>query len=230
MNSISGNCFYSFYTSFGLVILGDTRPRWRPTGFGFSYAGIGLSAQYGSVKLLDYQSRWDELESTQNPFGIITMAHLKTAATTGNLAERAEWKWDIAQKIYSQGWADKDIIKVYNIIDTMMSLSKPLQAEFSGKVKRLEEDRKMTLISPTIQLAREEGELIGELKGELKGEQKIILRLLNQRFGEIEPPIIEKIRKLSVEHLEELTDVLLTFSTVANLEQWLENRRDSVGV
>ncbi len=53
----------------------------------------------------------------------------------------------------------------------------------------------MTLISPTIQLAREEGELIGELKG----EQKIILRLLNQRFGEIEPPIIEKIRKLSVE-------------------------------
>jgi phosphoenolpyruvate-protein kinase (PTS system EI component) len=82
----------------------------------------------------------------------------------------------------------------------------------------------MPLISPTIELAREEGELIGELKGELKGEQKVIIRLLNQRFSEIKPPVIEQIRNLSVEQLEELTDVLLTFSTVADVEKWLKAR------
>jgi len=64
----------------------------------------------------------------------------------------------------------------------------------------------------------------GEERGELKGEQKVIIRLLNQRVGEIQPPVIEQIRKLSVEQLEELTDVLLTFSTIADLEKWLKAR------
>ncbi len=70
----------------------------------------------------------------------------------------------------------------------------------------------------------EQGKQEGKQEGELIGEQKIIIRLLNQHIGEIKPPLIEKIRQLSVEHLEELTDVLFTFSTVANLEQWLESR------
>jgi len=74
------------------LILGDTRPGWRPTGFGFSYTGIGSSAQYGSFKLINYESRWNELESTNSPFGVITIAHLKTGVTTSNLVERAEWK------------------------------------------------------------------------------------------------------------------------------------------
>ena len=67
-----------------------------------------------------------------------------------------------------------------------------------------------------------------KLKGQLKGEQKVIIRLLNQRVGEIQPPLIEQIRKLSVEQLEELTDILFTFSTVADLEKWLRARPKSV--
>jgi len=195
-----------------LVILGDTRPSWRHADYRYSYGGLGSEIKFGSVKLLDYESRWDELELSNDPFSIITMAHLKTAATTGNLAKRAEWKWIIVQRIYEKSWANKDIIKVFNVVDTMMTLLKPAQSEFSAKVKRLEEERNMPLISPTIELALEEG------------QQKVIIRLLNQRFGEIKPPVIEQIRKLSVEQLEELTDVLLTFSTVADLEKWLKDR------
>jgi len=199
-----------------LVILGDNRRSWRPADFRYSYGGLGTGTEFGSFKLLDYQSRWDELESTQSRFGIIIMAHLKTVATTGNFAERAEWKWEIAQKIYNKGWSNRDVIIVYNIVDTMMSLPKPLQAEFSAKVKRLEEDRKMPLISPTIELAREDGEL--------KGEQKLVIQLLNHRIGEIQPPLIEQIRKLSVEQLEQLAITLLDFSTVDELQRWLESR------
>jgi len=102
----------------------------------------------------------------------------------------------------------------------MMSLLKPLQAEFSTKVKRLEEELKMPLISPTIELAREEG----EQRGEQRGEQKVIIRQLNRRIGEIKQPIVEQIRKLPVEELEQLAEALLEFSTLANLEQWLNSR------
>ncbi len=65
-------------------------------------------------------------------------------------------------------------------------------------------------------------------QGELKGEQKVIVRLLNRRLGELNPPLIEQIRRLPVEQLEELTEALLDFSTVAHLQQWLNSRQKSV--
>ncbi|MBW4591297.1 DUF4351 domain-containing protein [Aetokthonos hydrillicola Thurmond2011] len=68
----------------------------------------------------------------------------------------------------------------------------------------------------------------GKESGRLEGEQKIIMRLLNQRFGEIGQPVIEQIRQLSTEQLEELTDVLFTLSATTDLEQWLENRLKSM--
>ncbi|MFL9449576.1 DUF4351 domain-containing protein [Tolypothrix bouteillei VB521301_2] len=70
----------------------------------------------------------------------------------------------------------------------------------------------MALVSPTVQLARKQG------------EQKVIIRQLNRRLGEIEESLIEHIRKLPIEQLEELADALLDFSTVAELEQWLQDR------
>ncbi|MBO3461198.1 DUF4351 domain-containing protein [Aetokthonos hydrillicola Thurmond2011] len=74
----------------------------------------------------------------------------------------------------------------------------------------------------------EQGKESGREEGRLEGEQKIILRLVNQRFGEIGQPLIEQIRKLSTEQLEELTDVLFTLSATTDLEQWLENRLKSM--
>ncbi|MDF5714660.1 MAG: DUF4351 domain-containing protein [Rhizonema sp. NSF051] len=71
---------------------------------------------------------------------------------------------------------------------------------------------------------REEGKLEGRLEGELQGTQKIIMRLVNQRFGEIGQRSHKQIRKLSTEQLEELTDVLFTLSATTDLEEWLENR------
>ncbi|MBR8840937.1 MAG: DUF4351 domain-containing protein [Stigonema ocellatum SAG 48.90 = DSM 106950] len=78
------------------------------------------------------------------------------------------------------------------------------------------------------QTTLEQGKESGRLEGRLEGEQKIIMRLVNQRFGEIGQPLIEQIRKLSTEQLEELTDVLFTLSATTDLEQWLQNKLKSV--
>ncbi len=105
-----------------------------------------------------------------------------------------------------------------------MTLPQQLQKKLVAKINRFEEERKMALVSPTVQLAREEG----REEGEIIGEQKVIIRLLNRRLGEIEAPLIEQIRKLPVEQLEELAEALLDFSTVADLEQWLQDRSNAV--
>jgi len=207
-----------------LVILGDNRPSWRPNSYKYEILDDEVTLKFHSIKLLDYLLRWDELESSNNFFAIIVMAHLKTLATTGNLAERAEWKWAIIQKIYEKGWADRDIIKVFDVVDKMMTLLKPAQAELAAKIKRLEEEKRMPLISPTVELAREEG----ELKGELKGEQNMVIQLLNYRFSEIDSSLIKQVRTLTRTQLTELGKAIFNFSTVFDLQQWLESKLKSV--
>jgi len=47
---------------------------------------------------------------------------------------------------------------------------------------------------------------------------------LNRRVGELNPSLIKQVEVLPIEELEELTDAILDFSTVANLEEWLKAR------
>lgn len=54
-----------------------------------------------------------------------------------------------------------------------------------------------------------------------EGEQRLIIRQLNRRFGEIDASLIDRIRGLSIERLELLGDALLDFTTISDLVTWL---------
>ena len=56
-----------------------------------------------------------------------------------------------------------------------------------------------------------------------EGEQRLIIRLLKRRFGEIDSLLIQKVQELPVEKLEELGEALLDFTSVTDLETWLEH-------
>jgi len=71
----------------------------------------------------------------------------------------------------------------------------------------------------------QKGERIGEQRGEQRGELKFCLFLLNQRFGEIDSLIVEKVKGLPVEQLENLGAALFNISEVADLVTWL-NQQD----
>ncbi|WP_016953371.1 DUF4351 domain-containing protein [Anabaena sp. PCC 7108] len=58
-------------------------------------------------------------------------------------------------------------------------------------------------------------------KGEQKGEVKFCLRLLNQRFGKLDSEIVERVKFLPVEQLENLGAALFNISEVADLVTWL---------
>lgn len=68
-------------------------------------------------------------------------------------------------------------------------------------------------------------------KGEQRGEQKeafrFLNRQLNRRFGEINSLIVERIRVLSTEQLEQLGEEFLDFSNVSDLITWLEQNTSS---
>ncbi len=54
---------------------------------------------------------------------------------------------------------------------------------------------------------------------------KLISRQLNRRFSELDSSLIERVRKLSAEQLEDLGEALLDFSEVTDLLVWLDQER-----
>ncbi|MFN7527145.1 MAG: DUF4351 domain-containing protein [Dolichospermum sp.] len=101
-------------------------------------------------------------------------------------------------------------------------MPKELQQGLVAKIKHLEEENQMPFISPTEELAMERG----VERGIEQGEQQLIFRQLNRRIGGIESSFIETIRTLTIDQLELLGEALLDFSTVTDLEQWLENNSE----
>jgi hypothetical protein len=65
----------------------------------------------------------------------------------------------------------------------------------------------------------------GEGKGEQKEAVKFCLMLLNQRFGQLDSEIINRVKVLPVEHLENLGAALFNISEIADLVTWL-NQED----
>ena len=119
-----------------LAVLGDERGSWRPNIYRYSLGGCEVSLKFPIAKLLDYESRWQELESSSNPFAVIVMAHLKTKATTNNLPEREQWKWTLIRGLYEGGLTREQIVKLFKIIDTMMTLPEQLEQKLVEKINR----------------------------------------------------------------------------------------------
>ncbi|MEA5502444.1 DUF4351 domain-containing protein [Halotia wernerae UHCC 0503] len=61
-----------------------------------------------------------------------------------------------------------------------------------------------------------------------KGEQREAFRflncLLNRRFGEFDSSLIDRVKVLSTEQLEALGEAFLDFSTISDLEAWLDQQ------
>ncbi|MBN4003509.1 DUF4351 domain-containing protein [Nostoc sp. LPT] len=100
---------------------------------------------------------------------------------------------------------------VYNLRENLR-VNQELEADNRELVMRLE---------PLYQRDREQA----KQEGRQQGEQHLIIRQLNRHVGEINESLIERIKGLSLEQLENLGEALLDFSNVADLEIWLNQQQ-----
>ena len=206
-----------------LAILGDERTNWRPNHFRYGFAGSEVTIKFLIAKLLDYESRWSELESSLNPFAMIVMAHLKTKATTGNPEQREVWKWSLIRGLYDRGLTREKIIKLFQIIDRMMTLPNPLQQSLDVKIQQFEEERTMPLLSNMELRGLERGKEIGKEIGALQNARDYIKAVLRVRLGEI--PLEIETYLMQISDLSVL-DKLLIFAATTNS---FEDFKQSIG-
>ena len=64
-----------------LAILTDEIESYRPCRYEVSRWGFRLLFEFPIIKLIGYNDKAEELETCNNPFGIIVVVHLKTLAT-----------------------------------------------------------------------------------------------------------------------------------------------------
>ena len=219
---------YRIFDAYGqrvisLAVLTDEDQHWRPNNFSYNLFGTGVSLNFRAVKLLDRLADWSALEKDVNPFAVIVMAHLKALETKAHPQKRFRQKLEIIKGLYERGLQQEDIRQLFRFIDWVMTLPIELETKLETAVKTLTEEQKMEYISGLERRAIERG----WQQGQQQTATTIALRLLNRRLGVLTPTGIKRIESLSVAQLETLTDALLDFSTMSDLNKWLRENGKS---
>ncbi|MBF0439325.1 MAG: hypothetical protein HQL93_09415 [Magnetococcales bacterium] len=87
-----------------MVILADEEPGWRPSEYSDELWGTKLVYQFTAVKLLDFLHDLPALEASDNPFAIVTLAHLRAKQTRNQPQTRYEERWRITRSLYQRGF------------------------------------------------------------------------------------------------------------------------------
>jgi hypothetical protein len=195
-----------------LAVLGDERSNWRPNQFGYQLFGCEVGFRFPIVKLLDYQSRWSELEASCNPFAVVVMTHLKALQTRSDRTKRLESKLELTKRLYELGFSREDIINLFKLIDWIMSLPEELEQEFWQEFRNFEESKSMPYITSVERLGIKKGKQEGLLEGISLG-----LKLKFGGSGQTLLPEIEVIQDVSL--LQTILKALESVSTLEELRQ-----------
>jgi predicted transposase YdaD len=210
-----------------LALLTDASKRWRPCAFSYQLLGCEMRIDFPIVKLQDYADRVDELLMLDNPFALVTVAHLLTQQTKGNAHRRRIAKWHLTKQLYQRNWDRQRIINLYRVIDWIMSLPKELDARLHEGIVQWERRNAMTYLSSIERIGMEigmkkgeelgwrkgleEGRQAGRQEGRQEGRREALLEmltiLLTERFGK----------------LDAMSSAILTVADVDQLTAWSKN-------
>jgi len=92
-----------------LAVLADARKTWRPNRFEYDCCGCRLQFHFLMVKLLDYADRMHVLATSNNPFAVVVMTHLKGLETAKDIYGRYAAKLRLIKDLYERGLGREDI-------------------------------------------------------------------------------------------------------------------------
>jgi len=133
--------------------------------------------------LLDYRSDMEQLETAQNPFASVVLAHLKTQETRADPAGRRTWKLRLIKSLYDRALDGGQIRLLFKFLDSIIVLPRELEKALSVDLAEFERERMMPYVSSIERIAREEGKT--------EANVKTLLRLLSKRFQVALPAEVE---------------------------------------
>ena len=206
--------YYRLYDLFpeqvvSLAILADEEPGWHPDTYRHELYGTRLELKYRTVKIWEYNNRWEELENNSNPFALVVRAHLKTQATRGNAEERLTWKVQLVRELYERGQDPQEIFDLFRFIDWLLVLPDNMTQSFRKQTQDIRQEAKMKYRTSIERLERKEG----QAEGRKEGLREVVLKLIEAKFGPPDASTLQRIEKGSREQILLWAERILTASS-----------------
>lgn len=202
-----------------IAVLTDRDPNWRPTHYGYEVGGFRLDVTFPIVKLLDYESRREELEASQNPFAVLALAQLEARATEGDAELRLAGKVGLVRRLREKGFDREQVVKLFRLIDWLLLLPPGLDSGFRDEIARIEEPG-MAYVTSIERLAKEEG----REEGIVLAGQEAVIDILEARFSELPVSLMEAIRRTEgVTRLRDMRLAALRASTVEEFQTFVQS-------
>jgi len=192
-----------------LAVLTDANRSWRPQRFGYELFGCRVALDFPIAKLLDYGADWDALEADDNPFAIVTMAHLQTQATRKKPAERYAIKLRLAKLLYQKGYSRRDVLELFRFIDWVMTLPPEMEEQFMIDVATYETQERKPYVATFERIATQRGIQQGIEQGVERGIEQgieqgmqlamheLLLATLGIRFGSISASLKTRLERVT---------------------------------
>lgn len=97
--------------------------------------GTKLRFEFISVKLLDFTSRMEELEQSDNPFALIVLAHLKALLTRKDMRLRLSEKLGLMRALLVRGYNLEQANALFALLDMLVALPKHLELEVDRQLQ-----------------------------------------------------------------------------------------------
>ena len=121
---------------------------------------------------------------------------------------------------------------ISGFIDTYLRLNKEELKKFEVEIKAMakqEQEEVLEIVTSWmedgikqgLEQGLEQGLKQGQEQGSHKTAESLVLRLLTRRLGRISKPVEKRVKDLTLEQLELLSEDLLDFTTIDDLKSWL---------
>jgi predicted transposase/invertase (TIGR01784 family) len=189
----------------------------------FSYAQPQKAAEsnyqlfFPDFKVLEFnyqivqlnQLNWRDFLNQRNPIASALMAKMQIAPE-----DRPRVKAECLRLLVTLRLNPAKMQLIAGFIDTYLNLAQDEEKLFQSQLTTMELEDQEQIMEITTSW---------EQKGIVKGQSITILRLLNRKLGNLPEVIATQIQYLEPAQLDTLTEDLLGFETLDDLNQWLNN-------
>lgn len=200
-----------------LAVLADEQPQWRPTEFAYEVLDCRMGIRFPVAKLLDWVGSEDRLDDSDNPFALVTAAHLATRATAHDPEARRHAKWKLVKALYRHRWDKQKMLDLFRVIDWMMRLPKAQAQAFRQTMNMAKEETAMQYVTSIEELALEQGLLQGREQGLHQGQVNLLLRMLSRRFGDLPVWVKERLENATGTQIEAWSDAVFSAGSLTEL-------------
>ena len=162
-----------------------------------------LNFDYEIVQL--NRLNWRDFLQQKNPVAAALMAKMKI-----DERDRPQVKAECLRLMVTLKLDPARMYLISGFIDTYLNLSQQEELIFQSQLSTMELEEQEQIMQITTSWER-------------KGQSNTILRLLNRKLGSLPDATIQQIESLQPNQLDSLTENLLDFESIDDLDRWLSN-------